>query len=329
MRNSLRILGAVVAVLGAFVSSLASATVFDGTLHYTTFLGGQNVNKVTFNYDDSGAGTFNLGVATNIQSSPGADGIIFRPNGNLLVGGAGVGSVFEINPTSGATANTFSTNGQPAFHLTLDPSGTKTWTSNFGGPLVEVGFGGTSITHTVTGDEGGLTQIAFAPNGNVFYVNGSPNGGGNVGMGVIGATTFVTTRLFTGPISAHGLVYDPFSDRMILFGAGFVGSFKTDGTDLLQFDVPGIDDFDQGAVDGKGHAFIAGSNAFTLVDYLASGEITNASNRSFIKGGFAFIDDVAPLVGLGSQNPGVPEPGALSLVALTLGALLALRRRKV
>lgn len=272
-------LSAVLAASGSW------ATTFTGTVFYTLFTGGQNVNKIAFTYDDAGAGTLTLGSTVNLTSVSGADGIIFRGNGNLLVGGQGNPVVHEIKPSTGELVTDHGTAGSASFHLALDPGGAKVWTSDFGGPLVEVPFGGGAMIHALSGDDTGVTGLSFAPNGNVFYVNGSPNGNGTVGL--IDLTTFTTTRLFTGGItSAHGMVYAPFSDRMVLFGAGFVGSFAIDGTDLQQFDVPGVNDFDQGAVDGKGHALIAGDGAITLVDYLTSGEITDSTNHSFVQRGF-------------------------------------------
>jgi hypothetical protein len=49
-------------------------------------------------------------------------------------------------------------------------------------------------------------------------------------------------------------------------------------------------DFDS-AVDGHGHAFIAGNWQITFIDYSASGDITSAAN-TYIKGGFGGIDDL-------------------------------------
>jgi len=74
---------------------------------------------------------------------------------------------------------------------------------------------------------------------------------------------------------------------------------------------------------------VAGSNAITFIDYHLSHDITHPDFTTFI-GGFNAIDDVAPLVGVGS-NPnsnGVPEPVTLALVGFGLAVLGASRRRK-
>lgn len=293
---------------------------FNGTLYYTNFTGGQNVNKITYSYDQT-TQALTLGTATNIASTPGADGIIFAPNGDLLVGGQGSGAVYQVNPTTGAftgVAPGSPGSDQNSFHLAMDPSGTKFYTSDFGGPLdtVSLPFGTQGTTTNITGGDGGVTQIAFAANGNVFYVDGNPNGFGDLGL--INLSTGVTSRLYTSVQPAHGLIYDPFTGLMTMFGAGKTGTMDQNGGSLKTSGQLNSD-FDQGAVDGQGHALIAGNGDITFVDYSLSHDITNP-DKVIIIGGFGGIDDVAPLVGAGSST-GVPEPSSLALLA---GALLAL-----
>jgi len=307
-------------LLGALAGVVSSGTAFasdaSGDLYYTLYAGVPNVWKVSFNYNDA-AGTASLGAPTPLASSPGADGIIFAPTGNLLVGGQGTGRVFEFT-TAGAAVSSGNARG-PSYHLALDPSGSKVWTSDFRGDLAELplapNVGDAPPLHDVTGDDGGLTQLAFAPSGKTFYVNGNPNGFGNVG--VIDMTTFATTQFASGVQSAHGMVYDSFTGLMTLFGAGKVGTFDPNSATLAatlkQSPANLTADFDQGAVDGKGHALVAGNNSVTFIDYSTSLDITNPDYVQVFPG-FAFIDDVAPLSGLGSIS--TPDGGS------TLGLLL-------
>jgi hypothetical protein len=327
-----RLAAIAVGAMLVLLSGQASATVFTGVLYYTYFTGGQNVWRVSYSYNDV-TKAFALATPQNIASTNGADGIIFAPNGNLLIGGQNSGNVYEVNPGTGAVVHTQFT-GTPSFHLTLDPNGNNVYTSNFGGRLniLSLPIGSGNTPRNISGDDSGLTQVAFGIGGTVFYVQGSPNGFGNVGT--IDLATGITDRLYASVRPAHGMVFDPFTDLITMFGAGATGTMDaSDGSDLLTSGVIyGVGDFDQGAVDGFGHALVAGSNAITFIDYHLSGDITNPDfvTNVFNSGGISFanIDDVAPLAGPGS-NPGkLPEPMTLVLLALGMVGLLASRRGK-
>jgi hypothetical protein len=318
---------ALVALVALTCCEAAHADVFKGELFYTNFTGGANVNKVSYSYNDV-THSFQLGSPTNIAFANGADGIIFDAHGNLLVGGQGNPFVHQYTTAGKLLADGF-TQGSSTFHLALDPSGTKVYTSNFGGPLITLPLSpliGSGIVTNITGDDHGLTQVAFNPKtGKVLYQDGFPNGFGNVGF--IDLATGVTTRTLTTLQAAHGIVFDPFTQRITLFGAGDVATLNDNGSLFNQFST-GVPDFDQGAVDGKGHALVAGSGGITLIDYRKSGDITHPDFITFA-GGFGGIDDVAPLSGVGSQT--TPEPSTMALLAaggMSLAAGAWRRRRQ-
>lgn len=328
-----------VGALLALAAGAAAGDTFSGTLFFTHYTGGQNVWRVGYTYDEA-TQSFSLATPVNIASTNGADGILVGANGNLLVGGQGSRNVYEVSPSTGAIIGTQSLSTD-SYHLALDPNGTALYTSTFGGPLqtlnLPVGSGVTTTAITpapgATGDTG-ITQVAFGNEGTVFYDDGQPNGFAN--LGIIDLATGQTTRLYTNVQPAHGLLYDPFTDLITMFGAGETGTMNdVDGSNLLTSgQIYGHGDFDQGAVDGFGHALVAGDNGLTLIDYHLSHDITHPDFTTFVTSAtvpaLGGIDDVAPLTGPGSGPPRgtVPEPGTLLLLGAATAALAGARRRR-
>ncbi|HTI44929.1 MAG TPA: PEP-CTERM sorting domain-containing protein [Casimicrobiaceae bacterium] len=349
VRTASRRAAAVMVGLGlACIGAGAQATLFTGSVYYTHFAGGNNVLRTSFSYDDV-SGVVSYGAQTPITNVNGADGIIFAPNGNLIVTSNTTSNVYRINASTGALLQTLATGtpGFPDFHMALDPNNSQFYSSNrynrTFGPLDTFTINGdgsfndattTPILDSATGGLSNVTQIAFAPNGRVMYTDGVPNSNGSIGLFNFGVANDTTTELIPANQvpAAHGMIYDPFTGLMTMFGGGQVATIDpTQATNaliagsLLQFDVPNIGDFDQGAVDGHGHAFIAGSGAITFIDYSISHDITKP-DRVVITGGFGDIDDIAPLVGPGSNPNPTPEPGTLLLILLAMSGVAAARR---
>lgn len=338
------------------IAGQSRAATFNGNLYYTRFSGTPNVTSLPFSYDDSGAGTLTYGTQNNIASLNGADGIMFAPNGNLIVTSNSTNAVYRLDASNGNLLQTVPTGqGVADFHMALDPTGTKFYSSSSYGNRTVGGldtFGinanGTFNNPTVTsitpthGNDQNITQLAFAPNGKVFYTNGQPNSNGAVGLFTLGSPN-QTDQLFAANTinAAHGIIYDPFTGKITMFGGGGVATLDpTAGSDaaiiasLKQRN--GINfDFDQGSVDGFGHALIAGNGEITFIDYSATGDITDPADKIFIRSidgagnAFGNIDNVAPLVGLGSQGS-TPVPPSAILLATGCMSLFGYgwRRRK-
>jgi hypothetical protein len=311
-----------------------------GTLFYTTFLGGTNVHSVDFNFNGS---TLTYSNNIGIASTRGADGILFAPDGNLLVAGQG-NNLTEVN-TSGGFVKAVAPEGG-SFHLALTPGGGSAlvYNLNNGGcgsncisavQLVGGGLSANGNVYTVSCSAAtpncslDVRGVIFDPVNSKWYYDTAPDGGtGDVGTVVFNDATHtaVLTKI-GGGYFAHGISFDPFSGDLIVNSADVIQQLDANGTILSSITVPG-EQFDQAAEDGHGHLFAASNfGDLEFVDYDATGLIGAAGNfRSdhFI----AFnLDDIAPLSGLGGNT--TPEPSTLLLLGSGLLALAGAARRKL
>jgi hypothetical protein len=279
-----------------------------------------------------GDAAFTLSNITNIASTNGADGIIFSTNGNLLVGGQNSGLVHEVT-TAGAIPNSRPTGTGQSFHLALNapnaqnPHGSVVWSTGIPGTLSSLPLtGGALLTngtpHTITNPLGQtvvITSLAFDSAGNAYFT--SSGSGGNGSFGTINLTTFVATTTMTNVPAAHGMVFDPFSGDLILFGDGHISQIDLSNLTALESDlaIAGVN-FDQGTADGQGHIFAADNNGqLFFLDYSSASLINHPS--TYVDGDFLaeFLDDIAPLVGPGSQDI-VPEATSVAIWSI-LGAV--------
>ena len=273
----------------------AAATVSD-SLFYTRYCGGLNVKKVPYSYDGT---TFSLGTPAGVATTNGADGIIFAPDGDLLVGGQG-DRVHKVDPTTG-TVTTRTAGGTQSYHLALDFNGLRFWSAGIPGALAEVPLNpfANGVARTLSGDDTSITSISFDNAGNGYYT--ASNSGGHGNFGRINLATFTTQRVMTNVAAAHGMAFDKYTGHLMLFGDSHVTQIDpATMTVVSDRAFPNLG-FDQGTVDGSGHAFVASNNGYLLfIDYYASQKIGDPSNVVTTPYLDSCLDDVAPLSGLGA-----------------------------
>lgn len=321
----------------------AKADGTSGNLFFTTFIGGAGGTNVwTATYSFTGT-TFTLGAPTPVAATAGADGLLFAPDGNLIIAGQGTNQLHEIT-TAGVPVNTVNA-GTGAYHLGLSGTGGTLYTL-WNGP----GSGGLTAIAATTLSGGGLAVagtpytvscavgttcitdvrgVVFDPHNATWYYSTAGDGA----SGTFGTVTFndvthtaTLTQLLSG-VFAHGVSFDPFTNDIIMNSAGVVQQFDPSSGTIVST-LTGIGNFDQAAEDGKGHLFVASNSGFLeFVDYDATGLIGAPGNFTAEPGLISFLDDIAPLSGTGSMN--VPEPSSLILLASGLVGFLGKSWRRL
>src|SRR5437773_1613571 len=224
------------------------------------FISDGTVDRVHFTYDGT---TFSLGTPSQVHSygtASSADGLVFAPDGNLLVGGTDM-TVHRLSP-SGTTFADISTGGAAGFHLAISPDNKTAFTAGLPGQIATIPLSplGSGTTHTITGDDNAITQLAFDNSGLGWYTSSNQNGNGSFGEFDISGNTFFTDRIIANLPAAHGIVFDSFTNTLILSGDGHItqidpakgGVVLSDFTTNLGSNAL-VDHFDQLSVDGKGH----------------------------------------------------------------------------
>jgi hypothetical protein len=267
-----------------------------GDLYFTRYAGTPNLMKVRFDYSD---GKLTLDKPKSVATLQGVDGLVFAPDGDLLVGGQG-NSVHKVHVSDGKFKDVQA--NASAYHLSMDPSGKKVWAAGIPGPLAEIPLSpfGTGIPHQLHGDDINVTSIAFDGSGNAYYTSGGPGGYGNVGN--VNLKTFTTTRRLENVPAAHGMAFDRFTNDLLIFGSTHITQLDPKTMKVVSdLEVKASVTLDQGTVDGNGYVFVASNGGqLVFVDYSGSKKIASGGNTVAVQFLASSLDDVAPLSGAGS-----------------------------
>jgi len=287
-----------------------------GVLYFTTFHR-TALYRTTFDFH---AGRPQLGRQQRVTWLPGADGVVFEPDGHAVVGEQNRGTVAEVDPTTGAFRSVAS--GCPgAFLLTVDPTTDDVFTAGLPGPLcvMPVDPLRPGLVVDLHGDDTQVTSIAFDGSGRAYYTTGGSFGPGN--FGVINVDSGTTTRELSDIAAGHGITYDAYSHTLFLFGGDTI--MQIDPRHLQhpvsELTVPDVQ-IDQGTTDGHGHLFAASNyGQLVVVDYHLSGQLQSPQNRVTVLHLRNDLDDIAPLVGPGAAAAGGRQ--WLGTAAALLGVL--------
>jgi len=328
-------------ILGAKSGGTQSCNIgsFCGNVFYTQYTG--TVGYFDFVYTPSTA-TFsipNKPVVINSNLPHGSDGVVFNPQDHKILTGTNqpFNGFNEVDPNTGV-ATTHASN-VPSYNLMVDSTGTILWMDGDACPgcnslsyVSLVGGFGAPATLTLSGDDVNLNTIIFVDPTHVYYMAElGPRFQGQTGhVGMLDTTTGVTTCFKSGGVcivynGVHGGVYDPFTKDLIVFGYNQINQINPSNGALIASETvaalnPSNGNFDQGAVDGFGHLFIswAANNGDIYFEDYSGGTIGTSNFNAITNGGanicvgvctgfvsgnaFNTVDDLAPIVGPGSQG---------------------------
>jgi hypothetical protein len=279
------------------------AQTFSGILAYTRYNIEENgkvihtpdnVKQVSYTYTN---GKLTLSTGSTITTLAGADGIVTLPDGSLIIGGEG--TTWKVNPKTGTNQTANPGGSVVSDHVTYDRQNNVVWTSG-DNPLTTLSkipvspFGnGTPIQ--LKGDDTVVSAVAFDGSHNAYYTSSDIQGNGT--FGVLNLTTFTTTRKISHLPAAHGIIYDPFTNTLLLAGANHITqidpkTFKIVSDWTAPTDYPGIQ-LDQDTTDGLGHILVASNDGnLVFIDFSKTRKIAARTNYVSIRHLDTDLDDM-------------------------------------
>lgn len=263
-------------------------------------------------------------IDTAADTSPTSRGFTIGPDGNLYLSHGGTPSIFQINGATGEFMRTFASGGglSDPRGILFAPNGNLLVTGlsapNGAGHILQYN-GTTGAPMGVFASGGGLNlpvSLTYGPDGNLYVTSAATH---NVLRynGTTGA--FMDIFADAGSAETAGCTFGPDGN---LYVSSFTGNLVmrfngSTGASMGAFITAG-----SGGLSGAGYMHFAPGGMIYVASYHTNSVLRyNASNGAFID---TFISG-SPLNGPFAMSSDVPEPRAISVLAL---ALFALRRRK-
>ena len=228
-----------------------SASTYE-TVYYTRYSVQLSAKAVDYYYD--GNGYLKLYNRRLLCRTPGADGIIHHPDGDLVVAGQDHNQIYKIDKNAAdtladkcITKRVASNASSSTYHLMMNPDNTVLWSAGIPGNLISYATDSTGKLERIRqvkvyGDVSNITTIVWDNSQQAYYTRSTNMGEGkdaqfgkivdtlcNINAKPCPAnqiTGLKTQALIKGLNGAHGASFDEYSKTILLFG----------GTHIVQID---------------------------------------------------------------------------------------------
>lgn len=298
--------------------AVAQTVTFEREIVYTRSgapAGQATLRRAVLRFAPAPTPTLSVTGVGDVGASPltlGAAGLCAAPDGDLLVaGGAGApNAVYKVRADTGAAVALSPGAGSPvALRVAVEPTGERalavcTVAGATRVARIPLNPAANGTVSPVSGADTTVTSLAFA-HGRAYYVHE------NAGvLGTINTETLVTTRLLTGLDRPRAVMLDPFTGRLVVFGAMRV--YQVDARPGVapvvesEADLSGLAPWFSVAgasVDGHGRAVMLSLTGHAaVIDYSATRSIGAATNprAAAVLEASGTLAGLAPLCGSGS-----------------------------